>query len=102
MKKFIVLAVLAMSSVSFADGAGTGAEEVIADGGLTTIVGGGCVATSVQNGENSEITYSGECYSAPTMPSQAEATQAVYAWVNGKLQLVGYIAPDYNDGSTGN
>lgn len=102
MKKFIVLAVLAMSSVAMADGAGYGTEDVIAAGGLTTVVGGGCVATLVQNGENSEITYAGVCNTAPTMPSQPEATQAVYAWVNGKLQLVGFIAPQYNNENGGN
>lgn len=103
MKKFIVMAVLALGSVAFADngGAGYGAEDVIAAGGLTTVVGGGCVATIISNGENTDIVYTGKCNTAPTRSLQPEATQAVYGWVNGKLQIIGFVDPQYGNGNEG-
>lgn len=61
MKKFIVLAFFAMSSAAFADGAGSGVEDVIRAGGLTTVVGGCANAVSVGSGENSEIVYTEPC-----------------------------------------
>jgi hypothetical protein len=119
MKKMIFAAILAVGSMSLADGAGTGAEEVIAAGGLTTVVGGCADAQSTQNGENSELTYTGPCQAAATAPltsnytmifptyAAAEAgcrpgqgsVQAVYNW---KFQLQGFSCVQYNDGSTGN
>lgn len=63
MKKLMVTALVLVSSIAFADGAGTGAEEVIAAGGLTTVVGGCANAVVINNGENSEIVYTGPCNS---------------------------------------
>ena len=119
MKKMIFAAILAVGSLSFADGAGTGAEEVIAAGGLTTVVGGCADVQSTQNGENSELIHTGPCQTAPTAPLTSDfatifpsyeaaaagcrpgqgSVQAVYNW---KFQLQGFSCVQYNDGSTGN
>ncbi len=62
--KTLVLAILvSLSASAFAqDGAGTGAEEVIAAGGLTTVIGGCADARSIGSGENTEIIYTEPCY----------------------------------------
>ncbi len=121
MKKMIFAAILAVSAVSFAnDGAGIGTEEVIAAGGLTTIVGGCADAKLVQNGENSEIVYTEPCQTAPTAAlsndhtsifatvEQASAAcqrissgyvQAVYTW---GFKIVGYQCAPLNDFNGGN
>ena len=119
MKKMIFAAILAVSSVALADGGdgnSWGAEDVIAAGGLTTIVGGCADAKLVQNGENSEIVYTEPCQTAPTanltsdfatiFPTVEAAhaacrpgqgyVQAVYNW---KFQLQGYqCAPTTDSG----
>ncbi len=119
MKKMIFAALLTVSSIAMADGAGTGAEEVIAAGGLTTIVGGCANAQLIQNGENTEIVYTGPCQTAPTVthgsdfvtvfPSQQLAAahchpaqgyvQTVYNW---RLQLQGFRCAPMNNQNGGN
>ncbi len=70
MKTFLFAALIALSTSSFADdgGAGYGTEDVIAAGGLTTVVGGCADARVIQSGENSEIVYTEPCQLAPTSP----------------------------------
>lgn len=119
MKKMIVAAILAVGSVAFAeDGAGIGTEEVIAAGGLTTVVGGCADAQLTIVGENSEIVYTEPCNTAPTanlvsdystiFPTEQAAAaacrpgtgyvQAVYNW---KFQLQGFQCAPITD-SNGN
>lgn len=68
MKNLVLAALLFVSPVAFAEGEGSswGAEDVIAAGGLTTVVGGCKDARVVGSGENQEIVYTGPCNMAPT------------------------------------
>jgi hypothetical protein len=121
MKTFIFVALIALSASSFAsDGAGYGAEDVIAAGGLTTVVGGCADAKVIGSGENAEIVYTEPCNTAPTRElgqsdyfsvfktwEEAEANcfapdyvQAVVGW---RFKLIGYAcAPNYNQNGGGN
>ncbi len=68
MKKMIMVSILAVGSLAFADSASIGTEEVIAAGGLTTIVGGCANAQTVGSGENVDIVYTEPCNYAPSWP----------------------------------
>jgi hypothetical protein len=65
MKALVLVAALFSTSLAFAENS-IGTEEVIAAGGLTTIVGGCANARIVGSGENTEIIYTGPCQYAPT------------------------------------
>ncbi len=118
MKTFVFAALIALSATSFADdgGAGYGAEDVIAAGGLTTVVGGCADARVIQSGENSEIVYTEPCNTAPTSPrrhvvskiftvfatvEEAEANcnvkDYVQSVVNFRLQVIGWACAPATD-----
>ncbi len=118
MKTFLFAALIALSATSFADdgGAGYGAEDVIAAGGLTTVVGGCADARVIQSGENTDIVYTEPCNTAPTSPrryveskfftvfatvEEAEANcnikDAVQAVVNARLKLIGWSCAPVTD-----
>jgi hypothetical protein len=122
MKTFVFAAFIALSVSALADdgGAGYGAEDVIADGGLTTVVGGCADARVIQSGDNTEIVYTEPCNFTQTMPrgqsdyftvfktwEEAEANcfspdyvQGVLGW---RFRLIGFAcAPNYNQNGGGN
>lgn len=116
MKMFIVLSMMVAGLNAFADGAGTGAEEVIAAGGLTTVVGGCANAVTVGSGENTEIVYTGPCNNAPTAPLNSDfktvfATHEqalahcrpqqgyVQSVLNWKFQVIGYVCAPQSESS---
>ncbi len=101
MKFMVAIAMVISSSVAMADGAGWGTEEVIAAGGLTTVVGGCANPVIVGSGENVSVECSEPTAYAPTKPLTCEATQPSYVYVNGKWSFAGYVCPDYTD-SNGN
>ncbi len=121
MKTFLFAALIALSATSFADdgGAGYGAEDVIAAGGLTTVVGGCADARVIQSGENTEIVYTEPCNTAPTMPrgtsdyftvfktwEEAEANCFYPDYIQGVLgrrfKLIGYACAPNNNQNGGN
>jgi hypothetical protein len=66
MKALVLVAALFSTSLAFADGAGIGADDVIAAGGLTTVVGGCADVRIVGSGEDAVIIYTPPCNTAPT------------------------------------
>ena len=124
MKTFLFAALIALSATAFADDGGSswGAEDVIAAGGLTTVVGGCADARVIQSGENTDIVYTEPCNTAPTSPRRyvvsksftvfatAEEAEAncnvrdiVQSVVNFRLQVIGYAcAPVTNGGDSSN
>jgi hypothetical protein len=122
MKTFIFVALIALSASSFAsDGAGYGAEDVIAAGGLTTVVGGCADANVIGSGENSEIVYTEPCQTAPTSSrrhiesdyftvfksyEEAEANCNILGYVqpvvNIRLKLIGWACAPVNESNGGN
>ena len=125
MKTFVFAALIALSATTaFADESGSswGAEDVIAAGGLTTVVGGCADAKVIGSGENAEIVYTEPCNTTPTRElgqsdyfsvfktwEEAEANCFYPDYVQGVLgrrfRLIGYsCAPvmDTNGGNGGN
>lgn len=121
MKAFAIVALSLVSSIALADGAGTGTEEVIAAGGLTTVVGGCADARVVGSGENQDIVYTEPCKTAPTSPrryiqsnyfrtfsSEVEAGQncnvkdEVIATLGWNGQIRGWVCRELNNQNTGN
>ncbi len=63
MKTLFLAILVSLSATAFAqDGAGYGAEDVIAAGGLTTVVGGCADARTISSGENTDIIYTEPCH----------------------------------------
>ena len=125
MKTFVFAALIALSATTaFADESGSswGAEDVIAAGGLTTVVGGCADARIIQSGENTDIVYTEPCNTAPTSPrryvvskiftvfataEEAEANCNVRDYfqsvVNFRLQVIGFAcAPVTHGGDSSN
>jgi hypothetical protein len=118
--KTLALAILvSLSATAFAqDGAGTGAEDVIAAGGLTTVVGGCADARVIGSGENTEIVYTEPCNFAPTIRrgksdyfsvfktwEEAEANCFYPDYVQGvigrRFRLIGYACAPVTDSNGG-
>jgi hypothetical protein len=121
MKTFAFALLVTLSASAFADGAGTGAEDVIAAGGLTTVVGGCADARVIGSGENTEIVYTEPCQTAPTSSrryvesdyftvfksyEEAEANCNILGYVqpvvNIRLKLIGWACAPVNESNGGN
>ena len=80
MKKLMMAALIMVGSVAFADGGSWGTEDVIAAGGLNTVVGGCQNATIINNGENTEIVYTGPCNSQKAQPVTVTSCSNQVLW----------------------
>ena len=101
MKTFLFAALIALSATAFADDGGSswGAEDVIAAGGLTTVVGGCADARVIQSGENTDIVYTEPCNTTPGIARGRSDNFTIFkTWEEAQANC---FYPDYVQGVLG-